>query len=540
MTRQTYRTGTVTTPSPVEARGALSDSKIPQAAHRRAALPYLGGLGVAALLTTVSLPAVAQSPLLGTDSGVFVNEALLDGISQQGVPVLPYGAQGGYAGGAYPAQPGFSGGGYNTGGYNQGAYSQGGTVIIGGSGSTQQAGQYVTRPGTLLFPPPAFPRSRVTVIDSGTAAGRGTALSSRTTGSGGSLAGTATQTTSARIPPATNGGGSNAKAESRLLVPLPPDLARETPAATTTTTAVASRPAAPKAPAAKPVPLPPKEVAQARVPQPPQKTAPAPAAPAKPAPSQQAAVPAPPAPAAAPAPAPAAAPTPTPAPAPPPAPKIAAAAPPPPNLTPNAAPAASSAPQAAAVVAEAPKLEDTTAALTPPPPPPVVPSAGQAPTTAPQAPVVTSPATTSSAATSSAATPPAAPAPATATQAQASTSAAATQTASRGDTGAQVSEVQILFDSSEAGLSGPAKTALETVAQAMLEDDASEVQLFAYAGQTGIDATQARRLSLSRAMAVRAYLIGKGIRPARMQVRALGNKTTEGSPDRVDVVPAKR
>lgn len=527
MTRQTYRTGTVTTPSPVEARGALSDSKIPQAAHRRAALPYLGGLGVAALLTTVSLPAVAQSPLLGTDSGVFVNEALLDGISQQGVPVLPYGAQGGYAGGAYPAQPGFSG---NL--YNQGAYSQGGTVVIGGSGSTQQAGQYVTRPGTLLFPPPAFPRSRVTVIDSGTATGRGTALSSRTTVPGGSLAGTATQTTSARIPPATTGGGSNAKAESRLLVPLPPDLARETQAATTPTTAVASRPAAPQAPAAKPVPLPPKEVAQARVPQPPQKTAPAPAAPARPAPSQQAAVPAPPAPAAAPAPAPAAAPTPTPAP--PPAPKIAAAAPPPPNLTPNAAPAASSAPQAAAVVAEAPKLEDTTAALTPPPPPPVVPSAGQAQTTpgaaAPRAPV----------ATSSAATPPAAPAPATATQAKASTSAAAAQTASRGDTGAQVSEVQILFDSSEAGLSGPAKTALETVAQAMLEDDASEVQLFAYAGQTGIDATQARRLSLSRAMAVRAYLIGKGIRPARMQVRALGNKTTEGSPDRVDVVPAKR
>lgn len=74
----------------------------------------------------------------------------------------------------------------------------------------------------------------------------------------------------------------------------------------------------------------------------------------------------------------------------------------------------------------------------------------------------------------------------------------------------------------------------------MLEDDSSIVQLFAYAGQENIDATQARRLSLSRAMAVRAFLIGKGVRPARMQVRALGNKTTSGSPDRVDVVPAKR
>lgn len=506
----------------MKARGALSDSKIRQAAHRGATLPSLGGLCVVALLTSVSLPANAQSPLLGADSGVFVNEALLDGISQQGVPVLPYGAQGGYAGGAYPAQPGFGANAYNQGAYNQGAYSQGGTIVIGGSGSSsQQAGQYVTRPGTLLFPPPAFPRSRVTVIDSGTAAGRGTALSSRTTGQSGSLVGTATQTTSARIPPATNGVGSNAKAQSRLLVPLPPGLAQETPAVKTTASAVASRPAAPKAPAAKPVPLPPKEVAQARVPQPPQKAAPAPAAPAKPAPAQQAAVPAPPAPAAA---------TPAPTPAPPPAPKIAATAPPPPKLTPKAAPAPSSAPQAASVVAEAPELKDTTAALTPPPPPPVTPSAAAQAQAAPAAPAPKAPA----------ATPPAAPAPAVETQAQASTPAAATQTASRGNTGVQVSEVQILFDSSEAGLSGPAKTALETVAQAMLEDEASEVQLFAYAGQTGVDATQARRLSLSRAMAVRAFLIGKGVRPARMQVRALGNKTTDGSPDRVDVVPAKR
>ena len=103
-----------------------------------------------------------------------------------------------------------------------------------------------------------------------------------------------------------------------------------------------------------------------------------------------------------------------------------------------------------------------------------------------------------------------------------------------------MSEVQVLFSQDEAALSGPAKLALESVAQTMLANESSEVQLFAYAGQTNIDATQARRLSLSRAMAVRAYLIGKGVRPARMQVRALGNKTTGGSPDRVDIVPAKR
>ncbi|TQV81723.1 OmpA family protein [Denitrobaculum tricleocarpae] len=503
MTGQTYRTGIVTTPSSSEARGALSDSKVSQAKNRHGIAPYICGLCMAALLSSASVPALAQSALLGADSGVFVNEALLDGMSQQGVPVLPYGSQGGYQGGGFPAQPG-----YGAGGYNQGGYASGGTVIIGGSGSsTQQAGQYVTRPSTLLFPPPSFPRSRVTIIDSGTGSGSGTALSSNGTAPARNVAGAATQTTSSQVSSTASAG---AKAESRLLVPLPPDISQQAPAAPAQTKTTASRPAVPKTPAAKPVPLPPQTIAQAKAPEAEQKAAPATAAPKPAAPVKQANV------------------------APPPPPKTVpstpaiAAAPPPPKLAPKAAPEPA-APKTASV-AKAPALEDTTSALTPPPPPPVTPSAIAQ---APAASTVTAPAP-------AAATP--APQPA-APQLQANDAAPATpstQTASRGDTGTQVSEVQVLFNSTEAGLSGPAQSALESVAQAMLEDESSEVQLFAYAGQADIDATQARRLSLSRAMAVRAFLIGKGVRPARMQVRALGNKTTSGSPDRVDVVPAKR
>ncbi|MCH8925159.1 MAG: OmpA family protein [Proteobacteria bacterium] len=50
-------------------------------------------------------------------------------------------------------------------------------------------------------------------------------------------------------------------------------------------------------------------------------------------------------------------------------------------------------------------------------------------------------------------------------------------------------------------------------------------------------ASAARRLSLSRALAVRAYLIEQGVRSTRMDVRALGDKVPDGPADRVDVLP---
>ena len=496
MTGQTYRTGPVTTPTPLEAGGALSDSKKLHTAIQRGTASSLGRLCLAALLTTVSLPAMAQSGFVAAEAGVFVNEALLDGINQQNVPVLPYGSQGAYPGAGYQAQPGFGAGGYGAQNYGSG------TVIIGGSGvSTPSSGQYVTRPSTLLFPPSAFPRSRVTIVDSGS--GTGSGVASRTTSN--QLAASPGRAASGTAAP--GAAASNGKAESRLLVPLPPSIAQQAPAPKT----AARTPAPPKAPAPKAAPQAPKKTVTAKIAVPEKKAAPAPAAPAPAAPAPAAAAPA--APAKKAAPAPKAVAQPAPAPKAPPPPKI-AAAPPPPKIVPKAAPQ-TTAPKSAAVGATT-QLKDTTAALTPPPPPPVSPSGSASAPAAPQA---------------------AAPSNQTAA---AATDTAAAQTASRGDPAIQVSEVQVLFNASEAALSTPAKAALESVASAMLEDETSEVQLFAYAGQAGIDATQARRLSLSRAMAVRAFLIGKGVRPARMQVRALGNKTTSGSPDRVDVVPAKR
>jgi outer membrane protein OmpA-like peptidoglycan-associated protein len=78
---------------------------------------------------------------------------------------------------------------------------------------------------------------------------------------------------------------------------------------------------------------------------------------------------------------------------------------------------------------------------------------------------------------------------------------------------------------------------LNTVAGKLLGDDALRVQLVAHATGTADQAMEARRLSLARAVAVRAYLIEKGVRSLRMDVRALGNRADDGpATDQVDLL----
>lgn len=61
------------------------------------------------------------------------------------------------------------------------------------------------------------------------------------------------------------------------------------------------------------------------------------------------------------------------------------------------------------------------------------------------------------------------------------------------------------------------------------------VQLEAFGGPRGDKSSDARRLSLKRALAVRALLIESGVPAERIDVRALGGSTDGGAPDRVDV-----
>lgn len=82
--------------------------------------------------------------------------------------------------------------------------------------------------------------------------------------------------------------------------------------------------------------------------------------------------------------------------------------------------------------------------------------------------------------------------------------------------------------------------ALDRVARRLESDSRLRVQLAAYAGGPGYPAGAARRLSLSRALAVRSYLIDKGVSSTRIDVRAFGGRTSGGAPDRVDATISRR
>lgn len=69
----------------------------------------------------------------------------------------------------------------------------------------------------------------------------------------------------------------------------------------------------------------------------------------------------------------------------------------------------------------------------------------------------------------------------------------------------------------------------------MQADDKSRVQLMAYAAGEDLSSSKARRISLSRALSVRSYLIEKGVRSTRIDVRALGDKADGDQKNRVDV-----
>lgn len=99
----------------------------------------------------------------------------------------------------------------------------------------------------------------------------------------------------------------------------------------------------------------------------------------------------------------------------------------------------------------------------------------------------------------------------------------------------------IPFAGESARVPDAALSDLDRLAKRMLKDESLALQLLAYAEGDDANASKARRLSLSRALEVRKYLMDQGLRSTRIEVRALGNKLEgAGSPDRVDAVLVNR
>lgn len=201
--------------------------------------------------------------------------------------------------------------------------------------------------------------------------------------------------------------------------------------------------------------------------------------------------------------------------------------PPPPSPVASSSAPAPVAPAAAPtpVTPPAPVAAPVATVAPPPPPPPPPPAAVATPAPPPPAPA-------------QAAAPAPAPAPVTAAQAPAAAPAqtAAAVPAARATGGALAT---IPFAAGSPDLNDQGKAALGAVLDALKSDSAARLQIQAFASGGDDQGGQARRLSLSRALAVRGQLIEQGIAATRMDVRALG-RTNDGAPDRVDILLVRR
>ena len=101
-------------------------------------------------------------------------------------------------------------------------------------------------------------------------------------------------------------------------------------------------------------------------------------------------------------------------------------------------------------------------------------------------------------------------------------------------------QVRVAFAKGQSDLTEEARAPLKALVDSLNSDAKLRVELQAFADGTQETASQARRLSLSRALAIRSYLIEQGLLSTRMDVRALGNRFEGGPPDRVDVVVSER
>lgn len=99
--------------------------------------------------------------------------------------------------------------------------------------------------------------------------------------------------------------------------------------------------------------------------------------------------------------------------------------------------------------------------------------------------------------------------------------------------GGQILSLEFLGASTR--LTSEVERLLASLAATMKKGD-GRLQLKAYAGGSGETLSFARRLSLSRALSVRSFLIEKGIRSTRIDVRALGRAEDSRPAERVDIV----
>jgi outer membrane protein OmpA-like peptidoglycan-associated protein len=107
----------------------------------------------------------------------------------------------------------------------------------------------------------------------------------------------------------------------------------------------------------------------------------------------------------------------------------------------------------------------------------------------------------------------------------------------RADSGAAVTSdgLRVTFGTGQAELSPASAAAIKGVVQSAPVGEGVSFNVVAYAAGAPDDPSTARRLSLSRALAVRSALMADGVSSARIYLRALGAAGGGEAPDRVDL-----
>ncbi len=203
-----------------------------------------------------------------------------------------------------------------------------------------------------------------------------------------------------------------------------------------------------------------------------------------------------------------------------------------------AAPVPAPVPQASVtprpLAAPAPEQPRETANVAPPPAPVLTEPNARPPAAKPPAPALTPP----SAPPPAAVVAPAPAAPAAKPQ-QGAELAARTSGSGRGAL-KEGDSLSILFENGSDKMPESARTDLDRVIALLNAHPDLRMRILGYAGGPALTSSKARRLSLSRALDVRAYLMKNGVRSTRIDVRALGDRVDNEPVNRVDVTIAER
>ena len=94
---------------------------------------------------------------------------------------------------------------------------------------------------------------------------------------------------------------------------------------------------------------------------------------------------------------------------------------------------------------------------------------------------------------------------------------------------------QLLFSEGESKLSDGDRSALTQALSSVISQKNKRIRIVSYASPDDAQGNKSRRISLQRAISVRAHLLTMGIESTRINVQAMGDKFTSPPSDRVDV-----